>query len=89
MKQKNSQLIKDIKKSEKNIVGGKEKYYFLYKKWNLLIFLNNLVISGFLVYNKKKLKFLRFDPNKFSFWVYSKKIKLQTKKILRLKHFFH
>ena len=40
------------------------KKVFLYKKWNFLVFLNNLVYSGFFAY-KKKILFLRFDINKF------------------------
>jgi hypothetical protein len=29
------------------------KKVFLYKKWNFLVFLNNLVYSGFFAYKKK------------------------------------
>lgn len=63
------------------------KFFYIYKRWNFLILLNNLVCSGFLVY-KKKIMFLHFDLNKFFFWVYSKKVKLQTKRILKLVSFF-
>lgn len=63
------------------------KKIFLYKKWNFLILLNNLIISGFSVYTKKIL-FLRFDTNKFFFWVYSKKIKFQNVKVMRFKKKF-
>ena len=63
------------------------KNFFIYKKWNIFILLNNLVYNGFFAYTKKII-FLRFDINKFSFWVYVRKIKLQTKKLFNLKNFF-
>lgn len=63
------------------------KKIFLYKKWNFLILLNNLITSGFSVYTKKIL-FLRFDINKFFFWVYSKKVKFQNKKVINFKKKF-
>ena len=53
----------------------------------MLVLLNNLVNKGFFVFTKKII-FLRFDVNKFFFWVYSKKIKAQTVKISKLKTFF-
>lgn len=64
------------------------KKIFIYKKWNYIILLNNLINSGFFVYTKKII-FLHFDVNKFSFWLYTKKIKLQNKKILFLKKKFN
>jgi len=63
------------------------KNFVIYKKWNIVILLNNLVSNGFFVYTKKII-FLRFDVNKFSFWVYAKRVKLQTKKLLNLKKKF-
>lgn len=63
------------------------KKIFLYKKWNFIVLLNNLINLGFFVY-KKKIIFLNFDVNKYFFWVYSKKIKLQNLKILELKKKF-
>ena len=64
------------------------KKIFIYKKWNMLILLNNLINVGFLIYKQKK-NFLRFDVNKFYFWVYTKKIKLKNQKILKLKRKFN
>ena len=64
------------------------KKIFIYKKWNMLILLNNLINVGFLIYKQKK-NFLRFDVNKFYFWVYTKKIKLKNQKILKLKKKFN
>ena len=64
------------------------KKLFIYKKWNMLILLNNLINVGFLIYKQKK-NFLRFDVNKFYFWVYTKKIKLKNQKILKLKKKFN
>ena len=63
------------------------RIFSIYKKWNLFILLNNLIYGGFFVYTKKII-FLRFDVNKFIFWVYSKRIKVQTKKIFNLKKKF-
>jgi len=63
------------------------KVFYLYKKWSFLVLMNNLVIGGFLIYTKK-IVFLRFDLNKLFFWIYSKKVRLETKKILKLKNFF-
>lgn len=60
------------------------KKIFLYKKWNFLVLLNNLVTSGFLIYQKKVL-FLHFDVNKFFFWTYSKKLKFKNTKTVQLK----
>lgn len=64
------------------------KKIFLYKKWNFLILLNNLVFLGFFVYTKK-IMFLRFDINNYFFWVYAKKLKIQNKKIWGLKKKFN
>ena len=63
------------------------KNFVIYKKWSIVILLNNLVSNGFFAYTKKII-FLRFDVNKFSFWVYAKRVKLQTKKLLNLKKKF-
>lgn len=63
------------------------KNFFIYKKWSFLILINNLVYYSFFCY-KKKVLFLQFDTNKFFFWIYSKKIKLQNKKIVYLKKKF-
>ena len=60
---------------------------FIYKKWNILILLNNLIISGFFSY-KKKLIFLYFDTTNFIFWVYTKKIKIKKIKIVSFKKNF-
>ena len=60
------------------------KSIFLYKKWSLLILLNNLIISGFLSY-QKKLIFLQFDTTNFFFWVYEKR-KIEGNKIVDLKN---
>ncbi len=57
---------------------------FLYRKWNLLIFLNGALSAGFFTY-KKKIISLRFDTSNFFFWVYAKKIKFQNTKVLKLK----
>jgi hypothetical protein len=62
--------------------------FSIYKKWNFLIFLNNLVFSGFYAYSKKII-YLRFDISNFYFWIYSKKIKFQNKKIMTLKKKFN
>lgn len=61
---------------------------FIYKRWSFIILLNNLVFSTFLVFSKKLL-FLKFDLNKFNDLLYFKKIKLQTKKILKFKSFVY
>lgn len=63
------------------------KNFFIYKKWNMVVLVNNLVSNGFFVYTKKII-FLRFDVNKFSCWVYAKKVKLHTKKLFNLKKKF-
>ena len=64
------------------------KKIFIYKKWNYLILLNNLITLGNFSYTKK-IVFLHFDVNKFYFWIYNKKIKLQNKKIVYLKKKFN
>lgn len=64
------------------------KKLFIYKKWNFLIYLNNLVSSGLFIYSKKII-YLRFDISNFFFWVYSKKIKFKNKKIVDLKKRFN
>ena len=63
------------------------KYTFLYRKWNLILFLNNSISLGFFTYNKKIIG-LHFETNQFIFWVYKKKIKFQNSKILNLKRRF-
>jgi hypothetical protein len=45
---------------------------YIYKKWTFAILLNNLIFSGYLAYNKKLL-FLTFDTNNFTFWNYARK----------------
>lgn len=63
------------------------KKYFLYKKWNLLILLNNMVVVGFKVY-KNFVNFLDYDQSKFFFWVYAKRLVVKNQKILNLKKRF-
>ena len=60
----------------------------IYRKWNFLVFLNGSISSGFFTY-KKKIIALRFDSSFCFFWVYSKKIKFQNKKVLKLKTRFN
>jgi hypothetical protein len=64
------------------------KKVFIYRKWNFLILLNNLVSVGLFVYSKKIIH-LRFDISNFFFFVYSKKIKFKNKKIVDLKKRFN
>lgn len=64
------------------------KASLIYKKWNFLLYLNNLVSSGFYVYSKKII-YLHFDTSNFFFWVYSKKIQFENKKIVGLKKRFN
>jgi hypothetical protein len=64
------------------------KKLFIYKKWNFLLLLNNLVSVGLFAYSKKII-YLRFDISNFFFWVYSKKIKFKNKKIVDLKKRFN
>ena len=64
------------------------KKFFLYKKWNILILLNNLIVTGLYIYSKKIIH-LKFDISNFFFWVYSKKVKFQNKKIVDLKKRFN
>jgi len=61
------------------------KFTYVYKKWNYIIFLNNLVLSSFLIYTKNVL-FLRSDMTKFWFWIYLKKIKFKLNRILKFKY---
>jgi len=63
------------------------KVLYLYKKWNFLVLLNNLISIGFFVY-KKKILFLRYDTSKHFFWVFVKKVKFQNQKVLNLKKRF-
>ncbi len=63
------------------------KYIFLYRKWNFILFLNNVISLGFFVYNKKIIS-LRFEMNQIIFWVYKKKMKFQNLKIINLKKRF-
>ena len=44
---------------------------FLYKKWNFIILLNNLILNNFLTL-QKKLFFLQFDIYKYYFYNFSK-----------------
>lgn len=60
------------------------KKVFLYKRWSYLIFLNNLMMSGFFVFSKFFF-FLHFDVKKSSFWVYSVTLKNLGSKILNFK----
>ena len=59
----------------------------IYKKWNLLILLNNLILLGKFI-STKKITFLNFDVNKFFLWIYNKKIQEHNEKILFLKKKF-
>lgn len=63
------------------------KSFFLYRKWNFILFLNNLISFGFYTYSKKFL-ILKFDINQSLFWVYKKKSKFQNIKIINLKKRF-
>lgn len=63
------------------------KKLFLYKKWNILILLNNLMLTGFFIYTKKII-FLQYDTSKHFFWKYSKKVKFQNKWVINLKKKF-
>jgi hypothetical protein len=42
------------------------KKIFLYKKWSMIVLLNNAISMGFLTY-KQKILFLHFDINNFVF----------------------
>ena len=64
------------------------KKVLLYKKWNLVILLNNAVNLGFLTY-KQKIVFLHFDSNNFFFWIYNKQVYLKNIKILKFKKKFN
>ena len=50
--------------------------------------LNNLIVTGLYIYSKK-IMHLKFDIINFFFWVYSKKVKFQNKKIVDLKKRFN
>lgn len=63
------------------------KSIFLYRKWNLILFLNKAITLGFFTYNKKCI-LLRFEINQFFFWVYKKKVKFKNLKIINLKKRF-
>lgn len=63
------------------------KSFFLYRKWNFILFLNNLLTFGFYTYNKKFFV-LKFDINQSLFWIYKKKKKFQNVKIINLKKRF-
>ncbi len=63
------------------------KSIFVYRKWNFILFLNNVISLGFFVYNKKIIS-LRFEMNQAVFWVYKKKMKFQKLKVINLKKRF-
>ena len=57
------------------------KIFYLYKRWNYLLLLNNLIVSSFLTYTKPII-FLQTDIYKFFFWNYTllqKKIESESK----------
>lgn len=58
----------------------------IYKKWNYLIFLNNLTMINFGL-NNQKLTFLKMDIYKKTHWIYKKKLinfKITIKNILKI-----
>ena len=57
----------------------------IYKKWNYIILLNNLILSGFTSFQKKIL-FLQFDFYKYSFYNYSKTISTNNDRIISIKN---
>lgn len=58
---------------------------FLYKKWNYIVLLNNLIINGFLTL-QKKIFFLQFDLYKYFFYNYSKTTSVLNTRIIALKN---
>ena len=57
---------------------------FLYKKWNFIILLNNLIINYFsIVY--KTVKYLNFDIYKYYFFNYNKITKFVNLRVLNMK----
>lgn len=58
---------------------------YLYKKWNFIIFLNNLVVHNFLIIQKKIL-FLKFDVYKYYFFNFSKETNIVNNRIINLKN---
>lgn len=57
----------------------------IYKKWNYIILLNNLILSGFTTF-QKKLLFLQFDFYKYSFYNYSKTTSTNNDRIISIKN---
>lgn len=64
------------------------KMFLLYKKWNFILFLNNLVLSDFLAI-QHKLYNLPFDFYKFYFFNYSKTTQNQQIKLLKIKNYYN
>ena len=56
----------------------------LYKKWSYVVFLNNLIIKGFLCLNKK-IRNLVFDLNKYSVFVYSPYFESKNTRVIGIK----
>ena len=63
------------------------KCLFLYRRWNFIMFFNNVINYGYFTYFKKFV-ILRFDTNQFNFWIYKKKKKFENLKIVNLKKRF-
>lgn len=62
--------------------------FFLYKKWNFVLFLNNLVLSDLLSIQSKLFN-LAFDFYKFYFFNYSKITQNQQIKLLKIKNYYN
>lgn len=63
------------------------KQIYIYRKWNFILYLNGSISAGFFTYKKKFIS-LRFDIGKSFFWLYTKKIKFQNYKVVKLKKRF-
>lgn len=58
---------------------------YLYKKWNFIILLNNLILNSRLPI-LKKVFFLQFDIYKYYFYNFSKKTSFSNTRIVALKN---
>lgn len=57
----------------------------IYKKWNYIVLLNNLILYGFTSFQKKIL-YLQFDFYKYFFYNYSKITSVSNNRIIFLKN---
>ena len=60
------------------------KNFYIYKKWNFLILLNNLISTGFFIYSKKII-FLKYDMSKYFFLSLWKEKKISESKSVKFK----